>query len=501
MNGAGTAERTFCFDDAVFTYAVSEDAFPLFQRHLPIFGGALTLHYTAGTDVLCCKDGGFEAVVLGVCVDTHGELRREDIPAWLLQSAGEGIETVYRRSARFAGKYVIFFLCAGGRYLFGDATSSIQINYAVEEGPLCAASTDHLLANHCGYAVSEYSRKIREGSDASQALPGDLTMYDQVKALLPNHYLDVASRKAVRVPMEEPSPDFRGSIDAVARRSVFLIRNTVNGYRQRYELVCPLTAGYDSRVVFAFLKEAVPDLTCYTFRHPGFTESTDDIRIPAQICREYHQQHQVIPDVSASDAYFSALTAFAGPYHSRYTADLACTYLSGFQGKALINGDIIDQVGKSLIGNALSPRYGTAAYFQCKLHNFEKQTRQEIEQWIADARSVEPAEHLYDLFAIENRCGRWAAQGGTLYALASIPSLNLFNSRELISLWMSLDRECRMQKQIHHELFRQTDPELLQIPFNPSSMSDRIKSFPMLFLVSTYVKFWLQGLRRRLAGI
>lgn len=489
-------ESAINFDDALFTYIISDHDCTLFQNHHPIFNKTLILHHTTGTEVLTCQDTACEITVIGLCVDTHGELSREDIPAYLLGFAGQGIQSVYEHAARFSGKYVLCCQCADGRYLFGDATGSVEINYALSQTSFCAASVSQLVAKQFHYAVSEYAQAIRSGSDYSQALPNDLTMFDEIKVLLPNHYLDIANRQVVRVPLCPISPDLRDNVNDVVDRSIPLIENTLRAYHKYYKIVCPLTSGYDSRIVFSFLKDEIPDLTCYTFLHRGFTEETDDIKVPRLLCQAYQKQHIIIPDLKAPDAYVSDMEAIMGSYCYRGTIDLAYTYLSVFRGCALVNGDIIDQVGKSLLGNRLAPRYGTAAYFQCKLHNFSKQAKEELERYLSDVRRKEPADRIFDLFAIENRCGRWAAQGGSIYSLASIPSLNLFNSRELICLWASLDRKHRVQEQIHKGIFMRKDPGLLRFPFNPSDRTGYLKKNPYLFLAATYGKYVLQLFRK-----
>lgn len=486
----------FSFDDALFTYAISSRTYSIFQNQTPLFHGALTIYHTAGTEVRQCTVDDREVTVIGFCVDAHGELSQKEIPAYLLKASEQGIKETYRSADRLNGKYIVCCETGEGRYIFGDATCSIQINYTFKDDEFCASSTDQMVANHCGYAMSEYSLKIRKGSSSfSQPLPFDLTMFDKVKALLPNHYLDIEQRKPVRVPLEIQQVKTEVEKQKIIDHSIELIRNTTKAYCKSYDFVCPLSGGNDSRIVFSFLKEQISDLTCYTFKHKNFTEQTDDLWIPIQICKDYQLEHMVIPDLEATQDYIDAMKPYVGDYHARTTYSLICTILSQLRGKAISNGDIIGQIGKSVMGGTLSTRYATASFFQCKIHNIEKTACDELRQYLMGIRQAGQWDYVYDLFGMENRIGRWSAQGGTLYAMASIPILNLFNCRELVGMWISVERELRVKRYIHRFILERREPHLFAIPANPSSKTGVFKKIPGGLLIGTYGKQILLRLR------
>ena len=54
-----------------------------------------------------------------------------------------------------------------------------------------------MVADICGYDYSKKSIDIRNSSVfEEEALPYNWTMYDEVKALLPNHYLDINKKRS-----------------------------------------------------------------------------------------------------------------------------------------------------------------------------------------------------------------------------------------------------------------------------------------------------------------
>ena len=487
-------EQQFCFDEARFTYLVSEQPNPLFSQHTPIAGGALVVSHTAQTQVLSCREGDREITLIGFCVDAHGELSREQIPQAFLDRNFPDPESAYRFFDRFAGKYVVI-ACWGSRMaVWGDASCSVPVHYCLEAGNFCLSCLDHLAAEVCGKGESPLGLSVRLGSDLGQGMPNDLTLYEDIRALLANHYLDLETKQAVRVSMDTKFE----SLDAVVKGTDFLVSNIVREYRRHYEMVCPLTSGYDSRIVYAFLKEQIPDLNCYTFLHPGFTLETDDIRIPETICGLFGTKRHLIADLTAPESYRQELFRYMGSRHSARTINLAYTYLSRWKGTALVNGDIIGQIGKSVLGNTIPNRVAGPRYFQCKIHNIAPAARKEMKAYLEGIRKAGQMHQVYDLFALENRCGRWAGQTAMIYSLCGIDSLNIVNCRELLRLWIGVPREIRVANRIHAGLLTHKDPQLMTVPFNPDGKWGFMKKHWTLFYLATFLKFYAQLLRSRL---
>lgn len=312
------------FDRAVFTFAISKDPLAGFSCHKSVFQD-LTLYHTSHTQVFQKQDGESEITIIGVCIDALGELDENGILELLLQACPNGIEAVYQQSDRLAGKFLVCVQHKNCRYLFGDATGTLPLYYTTEEAPsLMLASWENIMAKTLGFSPDPMLLEIRNASDYSQPMPYDVTVYKQIKALLPNHYLDLNRRRPVRVPFR-PLPT--RSAEQAAAESAPFIRNIVSAYRTQHQLICPLTGGYDSRVVFAFLREQCPDLRCYTFRHANFSETEGDLVVPAKICKELEIAYAIIPDEQTDEEFLASFEETAGLYFSKYMLDLAYTYI------------------------------------------------------------------------------------------------------------------------------------------------------------------------------
>jgi hypothetical protein len=105
--------------------------------------------------------------------------------------------------------------------------------------------------------------------------------------------------------------------------------------------------------------------------------------------------------------------------------------------------------------------------------------------------------NVFDLFSIEMRMGRWAAQESLIYNSIGQVYLNIFNSRSIIYLWTSISRKERKKSYIHVSLIKRKMPELLDIPFeSDKSIVFRLsKANWLTYLLSSYAKYYIERVK------
>lgn len=494
-------EIMFALKDAAIAYLIASTPDFRFPCHTNVCAGNVTISHTATTDVLTAAQDDRSVAVIGYCIDAYGKIDRSDIPVQFLSQTFPDAMSAFRYFDRFAGMYLVLYQDGDKMFLWGDASCSLSICYNISGHTLCAAITDKLVADLLGFDISERSLKIRNGSTVySQPLPNDLTLYDEIKALLPNHYLDCGSRKAVRVPLGVFETTKQKEIERIIEYTAELADNIAKSYCRDYELALPLTAGTDSRTVLSFYKKFQPSIPCFTFKHAGFTNATADIAIPAKLCQMLHLPYQIIPDETAPPAWNNGIAAQMNPYLDKTEVDNAYTYRLHMHRRADADGSIIDEVGKSTQENAVPTALIRAPFIMCKLHNYEMLTKAEVKKWVEEVKRCGEQEHIADLFAIEQKLGRRVSQGTVMYSLCGINSLNLFNCREIILQWTRIPRKIRSKKYIPYAFLRRNDERLLEIPFNPRSKHITFaKKFWPIFYIATFLKyFWM---RIQMAGV
>src|SRR5690606_9504117 len=100
---------------------------------------------------------------------------------------------------------------------------------------------------------------------------------------------------------------------------------------------------------------------------------------------------------------------------------------------------IIDQIGKSGTFGDTPNIFATNSYLNTKTHSFSKRNFEVTKTYINKLKKEVNYSSVYDYFALEIRCGRWASQYSEVNNSLGVNMLNIFNNTEVIMLWMTLN--------------------------------------------------------------
>lgn len=449
------------------------------------------------TSVIKANEKESELIILGDAVDLQtGDAL--NLASTLLSDVSD-IQSLIVKEYYIGGKYVIFYHYNDKYYIVGDATCSIPIYYinSVDRGFVSASNIWNIILRH-DFEKDEYLLRIRNGGDIFQAMPYDYTVYKEVRQLLPNHYLEVTSEKiTVRRFVNQPEPELSLLPEEAAKKTLPWIKNLTKYYMSKYDVCCPITAGRDSRVVLAFLKTQNTRVPCYTIKHDYFSGEEQDLTVPVELCKKAGLPYSQIQDVNLSSEKIKEVDAILGfGMYSQQTLKIANTVQAFCQGRAIINGDIIGQVGKCSLHRDIPERLATPSYFLCKLHNYSKEAKIALKEWMDEIKKSNESVSIFDLFSVENRMGRWAAQGNLIYNTIGQYYFNIFNSRCVIYTWTRVPRKMRKVSTIHIELIKLLDIDLLDLPFESGTLTVRLsKSTGLAYYCASFLKHWMESYR------
>ncbi|MDF2754369.1 MAG: hypothetical protein K0S82_2752, partial [Gaiellaceae bacterium] len=115
--------------------------------------------------------------------------------------AAETDELFFERLDALSGRFSLLVLKDSAKRVFHDPIGSRSLFYRAS-GAFCVSSHAELIANAFGHRRSQAVRELmatdRYMKRDVKYLPGDLTVYEEVYALVPNNYYDVAGAKTVR---------------------------------------------------------------------------------------------------------------------------------------------------------------------------------------------------------------------------------------------------------------------------------------------------------------
>lgn len=298
--------------------------------------------------------------------------------------------------------------------------------------------------------------------------PGDATLYPQIKHLLPNHYLNITSRKAVRYwPDRELTPI---GLDECVEICAPIIQNMLLAANHRFDLALSLTSGRDSRVLTAAAKPIVKEIYFFSKFFWNRNEKHADIAVPKALLTSMGLNHH------AFDCNPACRPAIEALYSKNVDSAHTCYY-------EMIQG-MYDQLPGHLVwvkGNAIPI---TKRVYQNKIQSQTVDARsvaialgapnqpfaiKEIEKWIQGAQPRYNVE-LLDLLQWENKEGNWQAYTQLEFDPAVGEIFVPYNCRTLLSTMLSLDPKHRKPPgyNMHNALIQKLWPELLAHPINPS---------------------------------
>lgn len=487
-------ERKEIMGSYIFSYYISELDIEIEELTHKYSFGKYNVLTDSRTPFLHASNDKSECAIFGYAVNVFTRAS-EDLAQEIIDNCSN-ISDVIEFEKNLGGKYIILYRKGEQYFILGDATCSIPVFYNTIGEFSCSSNPQYLVC-HYGYHPDQSFQAIRDSSEISQAMPYDITQYREIKQLIPNHYLDFGSQEAVRYVNSNQSQPIL-TVDKAAELSAPMIETICDFYKSKFKIYCPITSGRDSRVVLAFLAEKNRALQCYTIRHPEHHEDTQDIVIPKQLCAQSNIPYEQIHDVTVSEDLKREMDHLLGDKnYSLRTLRIAQTIKEHYGDGAVINGDIIGQVGKCSLHRDIPLCFATPGYFRCKLHNYSSESKKQLRLWLEEIKEAGECVNTFDLFSIENRMGRWAAQENLIYNSIGQLYLNVFNSRSIIYLWTAVNRKERKMSSIHVSLIKKKMPKLLEVPFeSDDSMIIRLsKANGMTYLLSSYAKYYIERVK------
>ena len=450
---------------------------------------------------MVCPDGWTKAVITGeLLLGTHPELNvtraasgnrsltligfmldpdmpdatDKNIVARLLEE-NSGLEALIAATVRLGGRWILVATYDENKYLFHDALGLRQAYYT---NP---ASTDTLLvmsqpiigAELLNLAIDDTAQQFMDSyefrSNPEYQWPGTSTPFNEIKHLLPNHYLDLNTRSCHRYWPNRRLEKIELN-DAVKQLSA-IFKGLIEAAATRFDLAAAVTAGIDSRLVLAASKDVRDKITYLTVRQVMMPDDHADIVIASNLLDRLGLAHTVIKSPVTTTPEFSGRykkNVFLAHDHYGSDAEAILKYFS--RKKVVVTGSGAE-VGRFSYGFAAHNYNGeiTAEYLS-KLERFGSNNYaiKDIQQWL-DGLGYLHNINLLDLFYWEIRCGNWLAMTTLEFDIAWKDIFSLYNCRAILTLMLSVDGKHRKESEhvLFLEIIRSLWQEVLSEPINP----------------------------------
>jgi hypothetical protein len=307
--------------------------------------------------------------------------------------------------------------------------------------------------------------------------PPPASRFEGVFRLLPSQTLDLVSGKlaqrAIPAPLDPPLP-----YEEAIERAAEILTTAVTAYAfGRGDVWVPLTGGYDSRLALAAALAAGLEPRTYTFERPRM--STGDRKLPPLLAERVGLPHRFVrprfPANGERQLSFDVHTA-------RHTIEVdRDDYARGAwdvipSEAVLLRGGVFEiargfyheRFPAELPPGAAGRRLLAQTFQFERFHRRSAAHRLGLERYLDwSNRNACPGLDWRDRLFMEQTVAGWlasAAQGLDLFS----PELAFpANSRELLSMLLSIDPALRRQSKHHIDLIERMAPRLAGIPFNP----------------------------------
>ncbi|MGD2033581.1 MAG: hypothetical protein PVF73_00890 [Bacteroidales bacterium] len=415
------------------------------------------------------SEGNKKIILLGDMYDYNNTnmMNIEIIRDLFIHDFNECLEKI----SEFAGRYVLIYCIGDDIKIMHDASACRKIFYAEKNGFILCASTQHLLAKVANFRRTSNPDLLAyynssEFIDNLKSNIGDYTIYDEIRQVLPNHFLIVEPLKIVRY---WPNQNLNAlSPDECVEQSVLMIKGYIEAAAKRYGLMIPVTSGYDSRILLSATKNIAYKIFYY-LNFSDHVKKTGEYKIPQKILSRHNIEFNLLDYDQQVDKDFEKIYYENNPLANEDFLSIIYNYYLRYSDKLNLPAGTIPII-KGLY-HSKSKEINSQLLSQ--LYNVEKFNiaRQFYKDWLNEAMEISDrfGINVFDLLYWEDRTCNWGTQVQLDKDIAQDEFVP-FNSRKLIVTMLAYDEKRRKKPyfELNKEIIRKLWPELLKYPFNPS---------------------------------
>jgi len=413
------------------------------------------------------------ASILLVGYIMHHECHNYDnkrLLSWLL-SRSQKVEVIIRLLQDYGGRYVALIKDKSTTAAVTDSCATRQLYWFSAGSQLIISSSAKMILDSLGLEPEldeDTSRLLNDKvfNATENAWYGDKWYDKRINKVLANHYLNMKTATAHRLKYYYDGPTRYGDIlDYVESVLTGLIRAA----HSRYQIIQPITAGYDSRLLLAASKRVWTDTRYYVFENNNDLNQSSDVKTAKGLCKKVGLDLEIVlPGRLREDFLREYLKKCFFPRILPKTAHIQWHYYSHGKSNILnINGNCIGVV-KCVYQN--KARGCDELGSLIKIAGFKRSFAPPIEMWYSNAINYCRDSNITvpDLFYWEQRMGNWGAMFPFEQDIA-IEELSPFNHKNLLLALLQVDYRKRRspQRSWYEDLIYRLWPETLSLPFNP----------------------------------
>jgi hypothetical protein len=427
------------------------------------------------------SDSKKTVVLLGYLFDvTETTKGNSDILADIA-SHSQTPEEFFLRLKPHTGRYAFIFHSSEHSIVVQDALALREVYYCTANSQLICGSSSNLLAALGHPEITETNdpeiQKFYKNQFKNAKWVGDRTYYENVRHLLPNHYLDITKLQARRY---WPTQTIRPlKFEAAVQQSCAFLQGALKAAAVRYPLMMAITAGTDSRTMLAASKDLADKIYFFINKERDLNDQSPDIRIPRAIFASLGLPFHVHEILNEVDPEFREVFLRNTFFASERILPTIFTYYRRHGDKLNILG--IGEIGRTRYGKQppVLSGYRMAYAMGYKDSDYAIKTCADLLPEMS-ATASKCGVNMMTLLYWEQTMGNWGTVGNSESDIA-IEEFDPYDSHFLYETFLGVNDKYTTytNNRLFREMIRQMWPELLQWPINPpgDSKKDKITYF------------------------
>ena len=388
-------------------------------------------------------------------------------------------DAVFESLADKCGRFVIIARFEDDFRIFSDTCGLRQVFHHVDAHGQCwCASQPHLIAGQLGIGVNEAVLSDLKRSflfhTTEYWYPGNITLYNKILHLTPNHYFELASRKVERYwPTKRLEPM---TVKECLPKVMPLLGGIIEAAAQRFNLAFAISCGTDSRTLLAASRKVAKNIHFITQSRENLKNSDPDVCIPAAMLKKLGLEHNVLVLPETLDKNFKDIFEQNVATARLAKALNAFSIFDHFQGQekeiVVLYGNCSEITKRDRFRFPKTPKFmlsGIALAAMAKMGK-SRVAEREYGTWLDQVKGLTKYNiNILDLMHWEQRVGNWGAMTLAEYEMVH-ESLCPYSCRRYIESMLRVPFRHRTNPEyrLHHEIMAAMWPEVLDFDINPA---------------------------------
>ncbi|MEN8134282.1 MAG: hypothetical protein ABFS18_01930 [Thermodesulfobacteriota bacterium] len=452
-------------------------------QHIRFGHHHLYAHPDLQLSTVTSTDANVTVTLLGYIIDPSFPERSNTDILNTIRNFTDSVESISDYLGSVSGRFVLIINTPTETLLFHDPCGLRSVYYTKYKGQVFVGSQPlifkQILPLKDGERLSSYVKSSYAKTNIEHWIPSGCSLFEEVSHLVPNHYLRFSTVEQIRYWPKRALP--QRQVNEIVAEAADLLKRLMIAANNRFKLALPLTAGWDSRMLFGAAKSISDEIYFYTLQYRNLDPNSNDIKIPAALLKALGLSHNLIDcRRTVPESFREIYEHNASLAHMDDWGKIACGMIDTYpQDRICLKGNC------SEIARCFYYKYGThrpitspdqIIALEDGWHTIPF-VREQISIWYDRVGEVVTGANMdiLDLFYWEHRMGSWQAQSQLEWDIVQ-EAFTPFNHRGLLELILAVPAKLRSAPDylVYKMMLEILWPEAMGQPVNPATAKQRL---------------------------